>query len=402
MKSPKKVLIVLEMNDLSGRQQLSGILRFIGTSHLWSIRLIQCYKEHTAELLKHLDINSFDGLLANVNAGNSDISIQNALLSFDLPAVFMDSEPQRSAPNKTAPRTYIRVDNRNIGISAARHLASLGNFSSFAFLPQENSPHWSIARGKAFREELKHMGRTCIFFECKSADENSYNAKLAAWLTSLPKPAALFCAYDACAVRAAMACGGCKISIPDQISILGVDDDELMCNLVSPPLSSVKPDFEGEGFLAARTLEMIMNRNSPSRPKFMACKIGGISERGSTRPLSPLGFLVQRAVDFIDRNACRGISVSDVVTHAGVSRSLLSLRFRQVRKESILQTIRGRRIQEMKRLLSSTSYPVARIISMCGFKSENSPKNLFRKMSGVTMSEYRRQRSTEDAKHTTR
>ena len=82
MKSPKKVLIVLEMNDLSGRQQLSGILRFIGTSHLWSIRLIQCYKEHTAELLKHLDINSFDGLLANVNAGNSDISIQNALLSF--------------------------------------------------------------------------------------------------------------------------------------------------------------------------------------------------------------------------------------------------------------------------------------------------------------------------------
>jgi LacI family transcriptional regulator len=111
---------------------------------------------------------------------------------------------------------------------------------------------------------------------------------------------------------------------------------------------------------------------------------------------------VQRAVDFIDKNACRGISVSDVVAHIGVSRSLLSLRFRQVRKESILQTIRSRRMQEVKRLLSSTSYPVARIISMCGFKSENSPKNLFRKMFGMTMSEYRRQHHAETAKHTFR
>ena len=400
MKSPKKVLIVLEMNDLSGRQQLSGILRFIGTSHLWSIRLIQCYKEHTAELLNPLDINGFDGLLANVNAGNSDISIQNALLSFDLPAVFMDSEPQRSAPHRTAPRTYIRVDNRNIGISAARHLASLGNFSSFAYLPQERNPHWSVARGKAFREELKRLGRTCTFFTCKSDDKNGYNAELAAWLKSLSKPAALFCAYDACAVRAAMACGGCKISIPDQISILGVDDDELMCNLVSPPLSSVRPDFENEGFLAAKMLDTMMNRKSAVRSKLMACRIGGITERGSTRPLSPSGFLVQRALDFIDRNIHREISVPDVVEHLGVSRSLISLRFRQIQKESILQTIRNRRMREVKRLLSSTAYPIARIISMCGFRSENSPKNLFRKMFGMTMSEYRRRHHAETAKHT--
>ena len=402
MRISKKVLIVLEMNDGSGRQQLSGILRFIGTSHPWSIRLIQCSKDHTAESLKPLDINGFDGLLTDINDGNSGKSLQRALLASDIPAVFMDSEPSETGSRGNSPRAYVRVDNRSIGTCAANHLVSLGKFSSFAFLPQRMNPHWSVARGKAFQSQLKRRDRSCIFFTAAETGEAAYNAALADWLKSLPKPAALFCAYDACAVTAATLCAECRISIPDQISILGVDDDELLCNLVSPPLSSIRPDFEGEGFLAAKMLDSMMNKKSDVRSRLMASRIGGITERGSTRPLSPSGFLVQRAVDFIDRNVCSGISVSDVVTHIGVSRSLLSLRFRQVRKESILQTIRSRRMQEMKRLLSSTSYPVARIISMCGFKSENSPKNLFRKMFGMTMSEYRRQHHAETAKHTFR
>ena len=396
MKTMKKVLIVLEMNDSSGRQQLSGILRFIGMSQPWNIRLVQCAKEHTFELLKPFDINSFDGLLTDVNAGNSDKSLQSILLTSDIPAVFMDSEPSGAIFHGTNPRAYIRVDNRGIGTCAANHLVSLGKFSSFAFLPQKMNPHWSVARGKAFQSQLKRSGHSCHFFTVTDADETKYNAALADWLMSLPKPSALFCAYDTCAVTAARICSECRIAIPEQMSILGVDDDELICNLVSPALSSIRPDFENEGFLAAKMLDMLMNRKSAKRSKVMASKIGGITERGSTRPLSPSGFLVHRAIDFIDKNIRNGISVPDVVAHLGVSTSLLSLRFRQIQGESILQTIRNRRMREVKKLLSSTSYPITRIISMCGFKSENSPKNLFRKMFGMTMSEYRRQnRCTE-------
>lgn len=402
MKISKKVLIVLEMNDASGRQQLSGILRFLGTSHPWSIRLIQCSKDHTAELLKPLDINSFDGLLTDINDGNSDNSLRRALLASDIPSVFMDLQPSESISREKKTRAYVRVDNRGIGTCAANHLVSLGNFSCFAFLPQRNNPHWSVARGKAFQTQLKRRRRPCIFFTATETDEATYNAALADWLKSLPKPAALFCAYDACAATAAAVCDECRISIPEQISILGVDDDELICNLSSPPISSIRPNFENEGFLAAKMLDLMMNSKGMSRSKLMSCKVDGVTERGSTHPLSPSGFLVQRALDFIDDNVCRGITVPDVVDHLGVSRSLLSLRFRQIQRESILQTIRNRRMRKVKRLLSSTTYPIARIISMCGFKSENSPKNLFRRMFGMTMSEYRRQHHAETAKHTFR
>jgi LacI family transcriptional regulator len=255
---------------------------------------------------------------------------------------------------------------------------------------------------RTFCKELKRKGRTCLTFESYAPDETRYRTDLAAWLTSLPKPAALFCAWDSCAITAATVCSECRISIPEQISILGVDDDEFLCNLVSPPLSSIRPDFEGEGFLAAKMLDQMMNSKGMTRPKLMSCKVDGVTERGSTHPLSPSGFLVQRALDFIDDNVCRGITVPDVVDHLGVSRSLLSLRFRQIQRESILQTIRTRRMREVKRLLSSTAYPIARIISMCGFRSESRPKNLFRKMFGMTMSEYRRQHHAETAKHTFR
>jgi LacI family transcriptional regulator len=304
-----------------------------------------------------------------------------------------------------ADKTATLKDDETLSLYMSRilkHLISLGSFRSFAFLPERANPHWSTIRMRTFCKELKRKGRTCLTFESYAPDETRYRTDLAAWLTSLPKPAALFCAWDSCAITAATVCSECRISIPEQISILGVDDDEFLCNLVSPPLSSIRPDFEGEGFLAAKMLDQMMNSKGMTRPKLMSCKVDGVTERGSTHPLSPSGFLVQRALDFIDDNVCRGITVPDVVDHLGVSRSLLSLRFRQIQRESILQTIRTRRMREVKRLLSSTAYPIARIISMCGFRSENSPKNLFRKMFGMTMSEYRRRHHAETAKHTFR
>ena len=402
MKKSRNILIALEMNEASGRKQLSGILQYLGASRHWNIRLMQCAKNSAADIAKALSSSRFDGLLSGINAGDADATTRRTLATCPIPAVFMDAEPIRSAVPGSISRAFIRIDSADVGRCAARHLISLGNFRSFGFVPDKAAPHWSSMRKRAFNAELKRTGKTCIVFESVIENETQYHTDLANWLKSLPKPAALFCAWDSCAVLVSEMCNACRISIPEQVSILSVDDDEFLCNLASPPLSSIRPDFEGEGFLAARTLDMMMNHKRAVRLRSMVCKVEGVTERGSTRPMSPSGFLIQKALDFIDRNISKGIGVTDVVDHLGVSRSLVSLRFRQIQNESILQTIRSRRMRKVKRLLSSTSYPIARIISMCGFKSENSPKNLFRRMFGMTMSEYRRQRSTEDAKHTTR
>ena len=390
MQKPKNVLIALEMNEASARKQLAGILRYLGASRHWSIRLMQCAKNLTSETAKALSTNHFDGLLTGINASDADEDTRQLLSTYPIPAAFMDAEPHRSTAAKSSSRAFIRIDNADVGRCAARHLVSLGNFRSFGFVPEKTNPHWSSMRESAFCSELKRKGKSYRSFESTTVEEPRYRKELTDWLLTLPKPAAVFCAWDESAVTVATICTECQISVPEQISILGVDDDEFLCNLVSPPLSSIRPDFEGEGFLAAKTLDMMMSRKNTIRLRSTVCKVDGITERGSTRPLSPSGFLVQRALDYIDRNVCNGISVPDVVAHLGVSRSLLSLRFRQIQKKSILETIRDRRMQEVKRLLENTTYPISRIVSTCGFKSENSPKNLFRKMFGMTMFEYRK------------
>ena len=390
MQSQKKVLIVLEMNEVSGRRQLSGILRFLGSSGRWNIRLLQKVSDLTAEVIRDIADDDFDGLLTGINDGDSDKSIQHVLSSCSVPAVFMDAENRPYPMRSKAKHLSIRIDNAEIGRTAARHLMSLGRFRSFGFVPANSNPDWSKARERAFSGMIRRSGGQCSTFSCTASEEKAYRGELAEWILSLPKPAAVFCAWDTCAIPVVTLCHEHHVGLPDQMALLSVDDDEFLCNLVSPALSSVRPDFEGEGFLAAKTLDMMMRHTGMVPPQPKPCKVEGITERGSTKPISPSGFLVQRALEYISKNACRGIGASDIVAHLGVSRSLLDLRFRQTQKESVLRTIRRQQLDEAKRLLDATDYPIARIASLCGFKSENHPKKLFREAFGMSMSGYRR------------
>ena len=389
MQSQKKVLIVLEMNEVSGRRQLSGILRFLGSSGRWNIRLLQRVSDLTPEAIRDIANDHFDGLLTGINAGDSDKSIQKVLSSCSIPAVFMDAENCHSLMHNKARHISIRIDNAGIGRTAAQHLMSLGRFRSFGFVPEKSNPDWSKARERAFCGMVRRSGGQCSIFSCHADEEKEYHRELAEWVQSLPKPAAVFCAWDTCAIPVMTVCHERHVSIPEQMALLSVDDDEFLCNLVSPALSSIRPDFEGEGFLAAKTLDMMIQCTGLVQVNPKPCKVEGITERGSTKPISPSGFLVQRALEYISKNAIRGIGVSDVAAHLGVSRSLLDLRFRQMQKRSVLHTIRQQQLEEVKRLLDATNYPIARIASMCGFKSENHPKNLFREAFEMSMFEYR-------------
>ncbi len=388
MQSPKKVLIVLEMKEMSGRSQLSGILRFLGSSGRWNMHLIQRAAEITPEILRTPSKAYFDGMIAGINASNSDYEeIQKSLFSSHLPTVFLDAEPELS--RKNANNAFIRLDDTQIGKTAAHHLTSLGHFSSFGFVPARMQTQWSRIREHAFCSAIAGMGGRCSVFRANQADDKAYHDGLAAWLRALSKPTAIFCAYDTCAVDVVTACHECHVGIPDQAALLGVDDDDFNCNLVSPALSSIRPDFEGEGFLAAKTLDALMDHRTVKR-RLMTHKICGITERGSTRPISPSGFLVQRALEYIGGNACNGIGVADVAAYLGISRSLLDLRFRQIQRQSVLATIRRRQLEEVARLLRTTRHSIAHITALCGFKSENHPKKLFRDAFGASMHEYRR------------
>jgi AraC-like DNA-binding protein len=149
------------------------------------------------------------------------------------------------------------------------------------------------------------------------------------------------------------------------------------------------PDFEGEGYLAAETLDSMMHGKGPDSCVLLA-DIKEVVRRESTCELSSAGRLVQKAVVYIDRHALEGIGVEDVVRHLGCSRRLADLRFRELQKRSILQAITERRLDEVKRRLRETREKIDSIAAACGYTNPNYLKNLFKKRFAMSMRDFRR------------
>ena len=185
------------------------------------------------------------------------------------------------------------------------------------------------------------------------------------------------------------ACHDTNLDIPVQVAVLGVDNDELLCDYTSPTLSSVLPDFEDEGFKAAQALERMMNARRPCAPRIIPCSVKSIVARESTHPFTPSENLVRRARAFIAREAAKGASVADVVAHLGVSRRLADLRFREIAGETIGDALTRARLDAVTRLLRQRHVPLSQIPARCGFANANSLRNLFRRTYGVSMRAWR-------------
>ena len=188
--------------------------------------------------------------------------------------------------------------------------------------------------------------------------------------------------------------------VPEQVSVLGVDDDVLLCDFTNPPLSSVKPDHEQVGYRAAAELDVLMNartKTTRKKARVVLCQIKGVTERATTKPLAPSSALIKKALDYIDKHACEGATVKDVVAHLGISRSLADLRFRETLGVSILDTLTKRRLNEVVRLLFTTDYSIKRISLTCGFNNIKHLKWLFKKHFHMSMRDYRKANGTQDA-----
>ena len=137
-------------------------------------------------------------------------------------------------------------------------------------------------------------------------------AALRDWLSSLPKPAAVLAAADWRAVQVFDACQAAGFRIPNQVSLLGVDNNDFDCLGITPQLSSVQPDYEGSGFRAAAELEALMSSTRPEPPRHIYLPARTVVGRGSTKPIPPASVLVRRGLSFIRAHACEGLRVDDV------------------------------------------------------------------------------------------
>ena len=374
----KNMVILLRMGSTTGRNILAGILKRIKDRDRCTIRIAS-------------DAEDFQRLAASASMLIADASapadtILRAVAD-GMPVVMLND--WRFREQQPANFGHIRTDDGDIGFRAADYFQSIGRFRSFGYVPAYTDKEWSVKRGRAFAHRLSRRGQTCVAFDHAKDGEN-----VGAWLAALPKPAAVFCAWDNVAADVAYAAKKAKVSIPSQVLLLGVDNDETYCTTSSPQISSIEFDSEGEGYKAADlALKMVSSRKGTAARTICCGAVKRIVERESTRPPAPAAVLIERAMKFITENATKEIGPRDVADSLGVSRTLLDLRFRETGNATVGRQILEKRLTALSSMLRKSKVPISRMIRECGFGSVNHAKAVFKKRFGMSMRDWRKQTS---------
>ena len=377
----KRIFIALRMAGVAGQEKLSGIFRYLGANHDWDISLVRTAAEFTPERVRRALAEDYDGFIVSI----PDTEPSAALLaSSRVPTVVMDiHDPALSA--RPSNIVFIRNSPDEIGRLAAHHLLSVGRCRSYAFVHRSSLLEWSVDRFNAFQRTLR--GNGVFAHELSSPDE----------LADLPRPVGVLAANDDCGYEILEFCRRHRLRVPQDVCVLGINNDVFICENCRPHLSSLQPDYEQEGFLSAQSLDALMDAvargDAPAAARTEFVGVKTLVRRDSTADFSIAGRLVQKALVYIRKNALRDISVEDVAKHLGCSRRLADLRFRELMGTTIGETIITTRLDEVKRRLSTTRDSITTISTQCGYASPNYLKNLFRKRFRVSMRDWRRQTS---------
>ncbi|MBQ2628177.1 MAG: substrate-binding domain-containing protein [Kiritimatiellae bacterium] len=380
----RSIVVAADFSTASGRNFFAGVLRYARLKGHWRMRILQGAAEFSPSAIARLEKAGIDGIIST-ELGNQDI--KQYLDDSTIPLVAITS-PNNKLPTRTKNLTYVNVDEVRIGYDAAAFFDTLGNFMTYASVRHTDEPYGKLSHGrrKGFRAAVQASGRQLRTFE----DTDASLERLASWLTSLPKPVAVFAGRDTCARKIADACTLAGINVPRQVSILGVNNDETCCLGCNPPLSSIQPGAEDEGYAAAAELERLLHGRRHDKAREVVCKTtNAIVERGSTAPVKPATALIRRAVAWISDNAQGAPSVQDVAAALGVSRRLLELRFREVLGDSVAKTILRMRLEALARSLRESDAKMSKACRACGFTNLAHARYAFKRHFSMTMGAWR-------------
>lgn len=375
------VLIVVSLQSAAGRKKFSGINRFLGQGFDWDFELLRSDTDITPERISAERAKGYDGFLILAPQAPK---LKPSLTGCSTPVVFTAS-PDLATPRELPFAVFLLDDDRSIMRRAIDHLLSLPRIASLGFVPTRSPCSWSIQREANFKTL---MAKANVPHAIYRGDGESMD-ELAHWIKTLPKPTGLIAAYDDRARDVLEAARKGDLHVPSELSVLGIGNDEPICEMTHPPLSSVAVDFAEEGYRAARELQAMMLRRIRPSHRVITVGTGDVIVRGSTAATTNNAALVRRALNFIEQYACEGIGVDDVVTYLHISRRLAYLRFREIANTTILNAILDQRIMKAKRLLEKTKKSVTEIALECGYKDNNYFKNVFRRITGASPSDWR-------------
>lgn len=384
---PLRMLAHLDMRHAAAREAVGGILRFAATHCKWEVQFAGAHLSN--ESLEHFTDWRPDALV--IDDSYHDIPPKELSAISGRAAVFVNT----TAPQKwRKPYAILTTDERMLATEAAALFRRKG-LSHFAFVGSPGAERWSEARRRFFRAALKDMGFNLNVFAPAPGIRSwrTRGTELAKWLVSLPKPCGVWAAFDQRAKHVLDACHLAGLNVPSQIQVLGVDNETYICEQTVPSLSSLMPDFENGGFLAAEFLDGILHEGTDSsqtgKIKTLHFAFKGAVERLSTADVNGTARRVTAAREFIRQHATSGINVPHVAASLGVSVRLLQRDYRTVTGRTVLEDIQDQKLEHVKEMLRKTTMPIDAIGPFCDFKSPAHLKTLFKKRFGMTMSDYR-------------
>jgi len=288
---------------------------------------------------------------------------------------------------------WVGSNHQAIGRLGASHFLERG-FRNFAFCGFSQEL-WARQRREGFCAAVAPDNLSIPVYESpwRGAAVSRWDLEiehLGQWLKRLPKPIGVMACNDARALHLLDACHQLGILVPEEVAVLGVDNEEIFCELGNPALSSVAPDAERIGYQAAELLDQLMAGHPPPSQRILIDPVGVVTRRSSDT-LAIKEWAVSAAIRFISEQALHGCTVTDVTNFVGVSRSFLERGFRQHLKRSPQAEIRRVQVNRIKQLLAETDFTLERISELSGFEHPEYLSVVFKRLFGQTPGQYRKQ-----------
>lgn len=387
-----RVALVVETSRTYGRGLLEGIAKYARVNGPWSFFTIE--RELHSGVPDWLMTWKGDGIIARIE----DRRMTAKLLKLGCPVVDVLGQAQvEGVP-------YFDTDARAVAQRAADFFLRAG-FEHFAYIGYARI-YFSDRRGAAFTDYLAGKGKTVAQMphsaelhaetHIQAVEQRGMAGErsLIQWLKKRPRPLAVLACNDVRAQQVLNACREHGIRVPEEVAVMGVDNDNVLCNLCDPPLTSIEPDTERIGHEAAALLARLM-AGETAVPMANSIPPLRLVERTSTDVIAMQDPVMVQAIRFIRNEVGNGIAVKDVLSHVNRSRTALEQRFQQQLQTSVYAEILRRRMERVTTLLRETNLPVIEVARKSGFATAAHLCRLFRQHFHTTPTEFRARRQVK-------
>jgi LacI family transcriptional regulator len=377
-----RVALLIETSRGYGRALLRGIMRYARLHGPWSFYLTPGDFWQALPEMTH-----GSGIIARVET----TEVGEAILATGLPAVILDPDTKiLSKVPGLKKLSVVSSDSEGAARMCAEHFLERG-FQNFAFVGLWDRI-WSERRRDAFCGAISDAGyQTHVYPMPENEADFGWEREqtlLASWIEGLPMPVGVMACNDDRGRNVLEACRLAGAHVPEEVAVIGVDNDELFCELSDPPLSSVAINAEHGGYRTAHLLDQLMRNNVGDQQRLIVEPVEVLMRRSTDVKMSEARE-VGLVMSYIHRNRSRAFTVTEIAANVGISRRNLEVKFRRSTGKTILAEVQRIRLNHAKRMLRETDLPIPQVAESSGYRSASYLTQVFRKEVGATPARYR-------------